>query len=326
MAVPALLFFKINFMKIIFYFLVITVMSFEALFAQDQTMKQLQADANKTIKKDEADTSKKLWKTGGFYNLNLNQGALRNWAAGGDKSSLSITTLLSLHAFYKKERHQWDNTLDLAYGFLNTTSLGTRKSDDRIDLLSRYGYQLHKEWYLSGLFNFRTQFSKGYAYPDNNTKVLTSDFFAPAYVILSPGITYQPGKNFSVFLSPVTARWVIVKQDSLSNAGAYGVEPGKRSRSEFGAFASASYKAILSKSASFQGRLDLFSNYKHDPQNIDVFWTNMLLVKVTKVISMNLNVDMIYDNDIKTVKGDGSIGGASLQVKELMGIGLAVKF
>ncbi|MCZ2459595.1 MAG: DUF3078 domain-containing protein [Chitinophagales bacterium] len=313
-------------MKFIFCYLFLALMSGPALLAQDQTMKQLQSDANQTIKKDPIDTSSQIWKTGGLFNLNLNQGALKNWAAGGDKSSLSIASLLALHAYYKKDRHQWDNTLELAYGLLNTTSQGTRKSDDRFDILSKYGYQLHKEWYLSGLFNFRTQFSKGYAYPDNNTKILTSDFFAPAYVILSPGITYQPGKNFSVFLSPVTARWVIVHQDSLSNAGAYGVDPGKRSKSEFGAFASASYKATLSKSASFQGRLDLFSNYKHEPGNIDVFWTNMLLVKVTKAISMNLNVDMIYDNDIKTVKGDGSIGGASLQIKELMGIGLAVKF
>ncbi len=201
-----------------------------------------------------------------------------------------------------------------------------RKSDDRIDLLSKYGYQLHKQWYLSGLFNLRTQFSKGYSYTDNNSKVLTSDFFAPAYILLSPGITYQPCNNFSVFVSPVTARWVIVNNDSLSAAGAYGVDPGKKSKVEVGAFASVSYKADLSKSASFQGRLDLFSNYQHDPQDIDVYWTNMLLVKVTKVITMNLNVDMIYDNDIKTVKSDGSIGGPSLQLKELMGIGLAVKF
>lgn len=294
--------------------------------AQDQTMKQLQSDAKKMIQKDASDTLQKVWKTGGLFNLNINQGALKNWAAGGDKSSLSIASLLSLHAYYKKGRHQWDNTLELAYGFVNTTSLGSRKSDDRMDLLSKYGYQLHKQWYLSGLFNLRSQFSKGYSYPDNNSKILMSDFFAPAYMLLSPGISYQPGENFSVFFSPVTARWVIVKNDSLSNAGAYGVDPGKKSKVELGAFASATYKAALSKNASFQGRLDLFSNYQHDPENIDIYWTNMLLVKVTKVISMNLNLDIIYDNDIKTVKNDGSIGGPTMQLKELMGIGLAVKF
>ncbi|HVT86324.1 MAG TPA: DUF3078 domain-containing protein [Chitinophagaceae bacterium] len=313
-------------MKISVCFLTILLMSSQVLFAQDQTVKQLQTDANKTINKDAADTIPKVWKTGGLFNLNLNQGALKDWAAGGDRSSLSIASLLDLHAYYKKGKHQWDNTLEMAYGFVNTTSLGSRKSDDRIDLLSKYGYALHKQWYLSALFNLRSQFTKGFSYPDNNSKILTSDFFAPAYILLSPGITYQPSNNFSLFLSPVTARWVIVNNDSLSAAGAYGVDPGKKSKVEVGAFASATYKADLSKSASFQGRLDLFSNYQHDPQDIDIYWTNMLLVKVTKVITMNLNVDMIYDNDIKTVKSDGSIGGPTLQLKELMGIGLAVKF
>ncbi|HWC54271.1 MAG TPA: DUF3078 domain-containing protein [Chitinophagaceae bacterium] len=313
-------------MKIILCLTMSILVSSLSLFAQDQSVKQLQADANKTIAKDAADTIPKVWKTGGLFNLNLNQGALKNWAAGGDRSSLSIASLLDLHAYYKKGKNQWDNTLEMAYGFVNTTSLGSRKSDDRIDLLSKYGYAVHKQWYLSALFNLRTQFSKGYSYPDNNSKVLTSDLFAPAYILLSPGITYQPSSNFSVFLSPVTARWVIVSNDSLSAAGAYGVDPGKRSKVEIGAFASVIYKTDLSKSASFQGRLDLFSNYKHEPQNIDLYWTNMLLVKVTKIITMNLNVDMIYDNDIKTVKSDGSIGGPTLQLKELMGIGLAVKF
>ena len=313
-------------MKIILCFSTIFLLSSQAVFAQDQSVKQLQADANKTISKDAADTIPKVWKTGGLFNLNLNQGALKDWAAGGDRSSLSIASLLDLHAYYRKGKNQWDNTLQMAYGFVNTTSLGSRKSDDRFDLLSKYGYEFRKQWYLSALFNLRTQFSKGYSYTDNNSKVLTSDFFAPAYILLSPGITYQPCNNFSLFVSPVTARWVIVKNDSLSAAGAYGVDPGKKSKVEVGAFASATYKADLSKSASFQGRLDIFSNYQHNPQNIDIYWTNMLLVKVTKIITMNLNVDMIYDNDIKTVKSDGSIGGPTLQLKELMGIGLAVKF
>lgn len=312
----------------LFYYLLLTgsLLAGRFSFSQDQTVKQLQGDASKSISKDANDTIPKTWKTGGLFNLNLNQGALSNWAAGGDKSSLSIASLLNLHAYYKKGKNQWDNTLDLAYGFINTTSLGSRKSDDRIDLLSKYGYQLHKYWYLSALLNFRTQFAPGYSYPDGQSKVLTSDFFAPAYILLSPGITYQPCNNFSVFLSPVTARWVIVNNDSLSAAGAYGVDPGKKSKVEVGAFVSTNYKADLSKTASFQGRLDLFSNYQHDPQDIDIYWTNMLLVKVTKIITMSLNVDMIYDNDIKTIKSDGTPGGPTIQLKELMGIGLSCKF
>ncbi len=114
-------------MKIFYCFLAGTLLTGQISFSQDQTVKQLQADANKTINKDAADTIPKVWKTGGLFNLNLNQGALKNWAAGGDKSSLSIASLLDLHAYYKKGKNQWDNTLEMAYGFVNTTSLGSQK-------------------------------------------------------------------------------------------------------------------------------------------------------------------------------------------------------
>ncbi|PVD53438.1 hypothetical protein DC498_05720 [Terrimonas sp.] len=298
------------------------------LNAQDATVKEMKDASGKTITKDPNDTIPQVWKKGGLISVNINQGALSNWAAGGDKSSLSIASLINLYAFYKKDKHIWDNTLDLAYGLVNTTSLGTRKSDDRIDFLSKYGYQISpKNWYVGALFNFRTQFSKGYTYPEDKAKVQTSNFLAPAYILLSPNITYQPSDNFSVSLSPVTARWTIVADDSLSSVGAFGVDPGKKIKTEFGAFASVGYKTKLSETASYQGRLDLFSNYLQKPQNIDLYLTNILLVKVTKLITVSLSLDIIYDDDVKTVDKDGvTPRGPKPQLKEMMGIGLAYRF
>lgn len=278
------------------------------------------------ITKDPNDTTKQTWKTGGLYNLNFNQAALSNWAAGGDKSALSLSTLLSLYAYYQDGRRSWDNSLNLAYGITNTTSLGTRKTDDRVDLVSKYGYDVGKKWYLSGLFNFRTQFSKGYNYTDKNNKILTSDAFAPAYFLLSAGMDYKPNDNFSLFLSPATARILVVSNDSLAGVGAFGVDSGKHSRFELGAFASINYKTNFSKTSGYTGRLDLFSNYLRNPQCIALYMTNILAVKVTSLISMNLSVTLIYDNDVKSVKSDGTVGGPALQLQEVMGIGLAYKF
>src|ERR1700759_3603336 len=102
--------------------------------------------ANAVIVKDPNDTTKQTWKTGGLYNLTFNQAALSNWAAGGDKSALSLSTLLKTYAFYKDGRRSWDNTLTLAYGITQATSLGTRKTDARIDLVSKYGSDLGSKW------------------------------------------------------------------------------------------------------------------------------------------------------------------------------------
>ncbi|MES1225233.1 MAG: DUF3078 domain-containing protein [Bacteroidota bacterium] len=312
-------------MKKICVSLIVLLLAF-SIFAQDKTVQDLKNASSREIKKDPNDTIPKVWKTGGLFNINFNQAALSNWVAGGDKSSLSLASFLNVYAFYKKGKNSWDNTLDLAYGIVNTTSLGTRKSDDRIDLLSKYGYEIGKSWYASILFNFRSQFAKGYAYPTNLPKELTSDFLAPAYVLLSPGFNYKPNNEFSFFISPATARWIIVKNDSLASVGAFGVDSGKNSRFEFGAFSSISYNKKISPSAVYSGRLDLFSDYLHNPQNISLYWTNMLAVKVTKLISMSLTVNMIYDNDIKSVKDDGTPGGPKPQIQELTGIGLAYKF
>jgi len=324
------LYFRANFTtmkKILLSAFLVSFVFTTVLYAQDPTVSEMRDAAGRAITKDPNDTIPQVWKKGGLFSVNVNQGALSNWAAGGDKSSLSVAALLNLYAFYKKDRHIWDNTLDIAYGFVNTTSLGSRKADDRFDFLSKYGYQLGKgNWYASALFNFRTQLSKGYAYPKDQDKILTSNFLSPAYILLSPGVTYQPNENFSVSLSPATARWTIVNDDGLSDAGAFGVDPGEKVKTEFGAFASVNYKANISENASYVGRLDLFSNYLNNPQNIDLYMTNMLLVKVNKLITVSLSLDMIYDDDVKTIDADGNPRGPKLQLKELMGIGLSYRF
>jgi hypothetical protein len=291
--------------------------------AQDETVKKLKKESGKAIKKDVGDTSDKLWKSGGLFNLNLSQGSLSNWAAGGDKFSLSLNSILSVYAFYKRDKHSWDNTLDINFGYLRSTSLGNRKNDDRFDLLSKYGYAIADKWDLSGLFNFRTQIANGYTYSDTS-RTFSSSFLSPAYVLLSLGLDYKPAESFSVFISPVTARWVIVTDDSLSAKGLYGVIPGKKTKSELGAFLSAQFLKDLSKTLNYKARLDLFSNYKHNPENVDVFMSNLFSVKLSKILSATWNVDLIYDDDVRLFGSDDK--SPAWQIKSLVGVGLLAKF
>lgn len=309
--------------KIVIIFLSILIVF--AGKAQDKSVQQLRDEANRAIKKDPNDTIPKIWKLGGTLRFTMTQGYRDNWSGGGDKNSLGLQSFFSGFAYYKKDRHAWDNTLDLAYGFLNTTSLGSRKSDDRIDFLSKYGYEMKKNWYISGLLNFRTQFAPGYSYPTDLPPVLTSDFLAPAYLLLSAGVNYKPNDNFSFFISPSTLRWTFVKNDSLSKAGAFGVDSGKTVKLEFGAYSTIAYTQKISSNSTYTGRLDLFSNYLHTPQDVDVNWTNVLAVKVTGIVTMSLSFTLIYDNDVSTVKSDGTIAGPSPQIQELLGIGLLFK-
>ncbi|RAJ75588.1 uncharacterized protein DUF481 [Chitinophaga dinghuensis] len=286
-----------------------------------------EAAAKKLKKKDDKDTIPDGWKKGMNLNVNINQGSLSNWAAGGDNFSLSLGSTIFAWANYKKGRREWSNVADLAYGYINTTSLGGRKSDDRIDLTTKYGYDIGRNWYVSGLVNLRTQFTDGYQYPPDTTPVFSSTFFAPAYTLLSPGFDYRPNKEFSLFLSPVTARFVIVMNRFLSQQGAYGVDTGKHMKYEMGAYLSANYIKTIGKNITYKGRLDLFSNYMHNPQNIIVYNTNALELKVNKWISAVLTLDMIYDDNVKVFENkETGVLGPRLQIKQVIGVGFAAKF
>lgn len=301
---------------------ILTIFSL-SIAAQDQTVKNLRAEADKSIKKDASDTTTKTWKKGGLYSFNIGQGSLSNWAAGGDDFSLTVNTFLNLFAFYKKGKHSWDNTLDVNWGYVKTTSLGSRKNDDRFDILSKYGHELNPKLNLAGLVNFRSQFFKGYSYT-STSKTLSSNFLAPAYLLVSAGLDYKPTKNLSIFVSPITNRWVIVRDDTLSAKGAYGVRPGTKSINEFGAFATISYFKEFNKFVAYKGRLDLFSNYKKNPQNVDINMNNTLSAKLGKVFTMSWSLDMIYDDDVRLFGKTKT--SPALQVKSIIGAGIQVKF
>lgn len=294
-------------------------------FAQDNTIKDLKSQAEKEIKID--DTSHNVWRKGGIFSLNVSQAALDHWAAGGDKSSFSLNGLLNGYASYNKGKNSWDNILDLAYGYMKTSSTGLRKSDDHIYFTSKYGRQAteNKKWYYSALFDFKTQFANGYLYDSDGKATYHSTFFSPAYVLLSLGMDYKATSYFDVFISPVTSRWTIVNSDLLASKQYY-APTTKNVYNEIGAFLAANFNKDLNKSINYTSQLQLFSNYKHDPQNIDVNWTNLLTLKVTKYLATTISLNMIYDDDVKFPTEDGTRQVAHLQLQELLGVGFSYKF
>lgn len=297
------------------------------VYSQDLVVAKLRSETSRNIKK-EADTSSWNWKQGGLYNLNVSQSSLSNWAAGGDNFNMSINSFFNYFAYYKKDRQSWDNNIDVNLGFVQSTSLGGRKNDDRLDMLSKYGYKIDTvgKMYLSGLFNFRSQLFDGYSFSGNNA-TFTSSLFAPAYMIISAGLDYKPDNNFSLFFSPLTSRTTLVLNKKLSNLGKYGVDTGRMIKRETGLFVTVSYNKVIAPNIVYKGRADLFSNYYDKPENINFFMTNLFTFKINKYFSATYSLDLIYDDKIRIFGPLKKSPG--LQTKSIIGIGyfrsLAVK-
>lgn len=286
-------------------------------------------EAEKTLKAQSADTTKG-WKKGAVIGINLAQTSLTNWAAGG-QNSVAANGILSLFAKYKKGKNAWDNSIDVGYGILSQEGVKyTKKTDDKIDLLSKYGREAFKNFYYAALVNFKTQMDVGYNYPNDSTRIPISNRFAPAYLVVALGIDYKPDAYLSIFAAPFTGKLTIVNDKKLSDAGAFGVEKGENTKSEFGGYIRMIYskndfKGEFFKNVSFTTKIDLFSNYSKDPQNIVVNWETLIALKVNKYISVNLNTQLIYDDKIKIADKKG-IAKPRVQFKEILGIGFSYKF
>jgi hypothetical protein len=271
-----------------------------------------------------------LWKFSGITSLSFSQLSLTNWAAGGS-NSISGNALVKLSPDYDDGTLQWDNDLILGFGLINQGNEPTRKSDDQIELSSKFGYRASKNWFYSAMLSFKTQFAEGYDEedPENRTKI--SNFMSPGYLSLALGMDYKPNDKFSLLLAPISAKMTFVLDDDLSEAGSFGLDPGDRVRGEFGATIKAAYKNEILKNVVLDTKVDLFSNYFENPQWIDVNWDLLLTLKVNEFISASLMTQLIYDRDIEfgvDTTGDGEYDTfeSRVQFKELFGIGFAYNF
>jgi len=287
-----------------------------------------------------ADTLKKgIVKGGGNISLNLNQQHSSNWVGANEEFALNVGFSADLYLNTKWNKSTWDNTLKLNYAWVNNQSQGVRKTADFIDLFSKYSRELKPEGKLSvaALFNLRTQFTSGFDY-SLDPRRRTSGFFAPATLLITPGLDWRPNKASSLFFSPFAARFVVVSNDPLSYSypnglrpdgsrekpiyELYGIDSGKTVEEQFGAIISANFSKEVFKNITYTSRLDLYSNYLAEPQNIDVFWTSNIVFKVNKWLGINYQFNFAYDDDF-TPEGKT---GPRTQFLGILGIGYAGKF
>jgi hypothetical protein len=274
-----------------------------------------------------AQTDTSYWSTGLAGTFTFNQTSLTNWQAGGE-SSLGANFLIVLNANYARDQWKWDNRLELAYG---SNRQGGRfiKTDDRFEFVSTVGLRVKPEghWYYSCQLQFKTQFFDGFSAPDD-TEII-STFLAPAYTTGGLGMEYKKTDQLTLYISPLSVKHTLVMDDYLSSLGAFGVSPGENSWVQLGAFINVVYvKENLVKNVNFRNKLDLYSNYLNNPQNLDVNWEMIFILKVNSWLSANLQTHLIYDDDITIteVDSDGNVigEGPRVQFKQIFGAGISV--
>jgi hypothetical protein len=250
----------------------------------------------------------KLWTKKGNLSLLFNQSAYNQQWLGGGTSNMAGNFGINYDFNYKKGAVVWDNKFILAYGLSKIKGDSrTAKTDDRLELNSLWGKKASGDWYYSMFFNFKSQMDTGF---DKNM-VKISHFFSPAYFQLGPGMLWKKSNNLSVNFSPATSKLILVHNHFTDFGPSFGVLQGDSSRFEFGASITAYYKFIIMANVSIENRLNLYSNYLDDPQNVDIDYQMNVVMRINKYLTANVALQTIYD--------DNSV--QAVQVREIFGIG-----
>lgn len=269
------------------------------------------------------------WELGGNGTFGFTQTYLNNWKAGGN-SAFSILTVLKGYANYSSNKTKWENTGEFRNGWIRQggTVKQTQKNDDKLELISRFGVSAFKKWYYSTEVDFVTQFFNGYDYPDKTTPI--SAYMSPAKTIFKLGLDYKPNDNFSLFISPITAKNVFVRDTATIDQTKFGVPANSRSFWEPGFNADVKYKINFNKQIAYETKYKMFINYQSPFKKLDINWENTLVAQLTNRISMTVNLYMLYDDNVTFPTGKMGADGkeiykAKWQTKELTTIGFSYK-
>jgi len=275
----------------------------------------------------------KHWKIHGLGSLNFSQTYISNWVEGGE-SAVSGLGIFNISANYKLNNSQWDNVLDVKYGLIKPGENSFRKNEDKLEFSTKFGQKAFNKFYYSVMLNLKSQIDEGFEYP--NDSVMISGFMAPGYLLIAIGLDYKLNDKFSFLLSPMTSKSTYVLNDSV-DASKFDIEEGENVRRETGAFFKAKVKFKIVENIILDSKLDLFTNYKHNPKNIDVNWELAIAMKVNKYIVTTISSHLVYDDDISIPIERTRVNAAgvietymgttkAIQFKELLSIGIAYKF
>jgi hypothetical protein len=282
-----------------------------------------------------------FWKYRSESSFILSQSALSNWVRGGENSVSFLMDLTNYADYYNKElKVSSSNFIRLKLGFLKSGSDPVRKNLDLLETNSKLNHKAFGKFDFSTIMLFKTQTSPGYNYSSVNNEdnaPLVSKFMNPAILVIGIGLDFKPNKVTSINFSPLSYKGTFVTDTARIDQTKYGIPKDRKSLNEPGVsfMITNDYRPL--KNLLITNRLQLFTNYIKNPQNIDVDWEMIATANLNWFTDVRFNTHLIFDDDTKTVeldknkqpvlRADGTTKKtARVQFKEMLGFSLVFRF
>lgn len=245
--------------------------------------------------------------------------ASENWYQGAVNSFAMLTSVKGF-INYKRKNLVWENTGEWRTGFSTVSGDSIRKvntTDDIFRLSSKVGYQVHKQWYISLMGEFRTNFWNTWR---KNKRTLASSFLTPVRFTLGLGVDYQPIKGLNINLSPAAYKLVYALRDNpdLVDVTEYGIEEGSDLLSEFGSSVRVDWKWKPLRELEMETKFYFFTNYHRVETELELDFNFI----INRYLSAKVMLHPRYDSTTEVKEGRKS----KLQFKELISVGFSHTF
>lgn len=264
--------------------------------------------------------SRSPWRREANLSLQLTQNyATENWHQGA-ANAFAMLWAAKAFANYNKGNLSWENNAEWRVGVSTVSGDTLRKmntTDDIFQVYSKFGYQVHKYWYVSIFADFRTNFFPNF---QKNSNRLNTTFLTPIRYNMGLGIDYKPLKGLSVNISPVTYKLTYAFNTDVEciDVNALGIETGNNMLNEVGSSVRVEWKWRPLREIELETKFYFFTNYKQVETELEIdvdFYIN-------KYMSAKILLHPRYDGTVESTTDDKS----RLQFKELISVGFAHTF
>lgn len=261
----------------------------------------------------QVDTSKLVigWNTGLVGSLTFTQVAYSDWATGGDDAIAYNASIIG-KSVNEQEMTSWTNNYKFAFGQASLAGKGLRKTDDVIDLESIIYYKLNTYVNPYAGATFKTQFADGFEYTDS-TKTVISSFIDPLYARQAIGVGFIPIPEIKTRIGLALRETFTSKYSRWADDPV--TEEIETTRIQGGMEWVSEASVKLDDDLLFTSKLETFAPFDAFDKWV-VYNDNILSAKITKLISVLLNVTIKYEEFVvsRTQIREGLAIGISYQL------------
>jgi hypothetical protein len=242
-----------------------------------------------------------------------------NWYQGGYSNVAILGIITGRLTYDDKKCIQWENSGEWHMGFNSIAGDTLRKlstNDDVFKINSKLGIKAGGNWFYSGSVDFSTQLFN--SYNGINSTTMKTSFLTPVRINIGVGLDYKYKKIFSLMISPVSYKYIYVKNSKHVDPNLFGILKGERVLSEIGSSFTATLCYPVSREIQLDSKLTFYTNY----EKVEIDWEMVCNMKINRFMSTRISINPRYDNTIILTKGENT----QIQFKQLLSVGFYHKF